>query len=265
MTTVKHAFVSPKADGGDNTLVQPTDWNADHDVVDYPQVFAYPEEGSLSGDSTHWADLTGWTDNSTNPFTVKEILGGSILHLQQIGPSKVSQLTRILSDPKSPGEAYDFRFMFVPAFVHGNSNNHSVLTIRLGRADYPVWIQSFQLAFNYDGVNSAAYQNWGYGNGGSFDGTFLPVARSGEPWTVRMYKGTDNVVRAMYQIGSPKPLALVPLLSGNNKNEQSYDLDSSGFGGTGAQVDRIDIILEHAAAAAAAHQTDIYFDYVQSV
>lgn len=31
--TVKHAFVSPKADGGDTTITRPSDWNADH-VID---------------------------------------------------------------------------------------------------------------------------------------------------------------------------------------------------------------------------------------
>jgi len=30
---IKHPFVSPKADGGDETLLQPSSWNADH-VVD---------------------------------------------------------------------------------------------------------------------------------------------------------------------------------------------------------------------------------------
>jgi microcystin-dependent protein len=33
MATVKHAFTSPKSDGGDNTLVQPSNWNADHTVT----------------------------------------------------------------------------------------------------------------------------------------------------------------------------------------------------------------------------------------
>jgi microcystin-dependent protein len=30
---VKHHFVSAKADGGDSTLVKPSDWNADHDIT----------------------------------------------------------------------------------------------------------------------------------------------------------------------------------------------------------------------------------------
>lgn len=40
--TVKHAFASAKADGGDATLVRPTDWNADHVIT----AFALP--GDLS-------------------------------------------------------------------------------------------------------------------------------------------------------------------------------------------------------------------------
>lgn len=30
--TIKHAFTNPKADGGDSTIVRPSDWNADHVV-----------------------------------------------------------------------------------------------------------------------------------------------------------------------------------------------------------------------------------------
>jgi hypothetical protein len=30
---IKHAFVSTKADGGDDTLVKPSDWNASHSIV----------------------------------------------------------------------------------------------------------------------------------------------------------------------------------------------------------------------------------------
>jgi hypothetical protein len=41
---LKHAFVSGKADGGDATLVQPSNWNADH-VVD---VFDLPNQGSTT-------------------------------------------------------------------------------------------------------------------------------------------------------------------------------------------------------------------------
>jgi microcystin-dependent protein len=32
-TTVKHSFVSPKADGGDSTLVKPSDWNDEHNLI----------------------------------------------------------------------------------------------------------------------------------------------------------------------------------------------------------------------------------------
>lgn len=32
---IKHAFTSGKADGGDATLVQPSNWNADHSIPDY--------------------------------------------------------------------------------------------------------------------------------------------------------------------------------------------------------------------------------------
>lgn len=53
MPNVKHAFTSAKADGGDTTLVQPSNWNAEHVVdqyIDYPSqatIPAAPAAGQL--------------------------------------------------------------------------------------------------------------------------------------------------------------------------------------------------------------------------
>jgi hypothetical protein len=33
VAVIRHVFFNPKADGADNTIVQPTDWNDDHNVV----------------------------------------------------------------------------------------------------------------------------------------------------------------------------------------------------------------------------------------
>lgn len=50
---IKHPFVSGKADGGDNTLVQPSNWNANHTIdseVTFPQVTspATPAAGNFN-------------------------------------------------------------------------------------------------------------------------------------------------------------------------------------------------------------------------
>jgi len=37
---VKHAFTDPKADGGDATVVRPSDWNADHVFTGVPRLVA---------------------------------------------------------------------------------------------------------------------------------------------------------------------------------------------------------------------------------
>lgn len=52
MPNIKHQFVSGKADGGDATLVQPSNWNAEHvieDYLDYPAgpIPAAPSAGKL--------------------------------------------------------------------------------------------------------------------------------------------------------------------------------------------------------------------------
>ncbi len=41
MPNIKHAFVNPKADGGDATIARPSDWNAEHvldQYLDYPAI-----------------------------------------------------------------------------------------------------------------------------------------------------------------------------------------------------------------------------------
>ena len=41
MPNIKHAFTSAKSDGPDNTLIQPSNWNAEHVIdqyVDFPDI-----------------------------------------------------------------------------------------------------------------------------------------------------------------------------------------------------------------------------------
>lgn len=45
MPNIKHQFVSAKSDGGDATLIQPSNWNAEHvieDYLDYPALASIP-------------------------------------------------------------------------------------------------------------------------------------------------------------------------------------------------------------------------------
>lgn len=65
MTTVTHSKVSGIADGGDTTLVRPSDWNADHVIVGGP-VAMTTVVAELSADFTTasdsaWHDITGLT------------------------------------------------------------------------------------------------------------------------------------------------------------------------------------------------------------
>ena len=51
---VKHNFVSPKADGGDTTLVRPSNWNADHEgSPDFLQLAQVATSINLTLDDTH--------------------------------------------------------------------------------------------------------------------------------------------------------------------------------------------------------------------
>lgn len=60
MVTITHEFVSAKSDGGDATLVQPTDWNADHII-----------------EGTDWTSYTpALTATTTNPTLGSSTLTG---------------------------------------------------------------------------------------------------------------------------------------------------------------------------------------------
>lgn len=51
---IKHSFVSPKSDGGDTTLVRPSNWNADHEgSPDFLQVAQVSTSTNLTLDDTH--------------------------------------------------------------------------------------------------------------------------------------------------------------------------------------------------------------------
>ena len=51
---IKHAFTSGKADGGDATLVQPSNWNADHTIQDYVDL---PDVVTPATPATGWLRL----------------------------------------------------------------------------------------------------------------------------------------------------------------------------------------------------------------
>jgi len=62
MPNVKHTFVSAKANGPDATLVQPSNWNAEHfieDFLDYPAIA--PPVAPPSGLRTFASSLGGKT------------------------------------------------------------------------------------------------------------------------------------------------------------------------------------------------------------
>lgn len=86
---IKHAFTSPKSDGGDATLVRPTDWNADHDVTAvWVAVYHNTTQGSVANSTTTPLDMNsersdtfGFHDNATNNnrLTVPTGYGGIYL------------------------------------------------------------------------------------------------------------------------------------------------------------------------------------------
>ena len=79
---ITHAFTSPKEDGGDMTVVLPSDWNADHigSVDSYLDVYSLPRDGTM-GDDFDGASLNGrWSRrNITSGMEMYQQFGGSYL------------------------------------------------------------------------------------------------------------------------------------------------------------------------------------------
>lgn len=74
MPNIKHAFTSGKADGGDATLVQPSNWNAEH-VVD--QYVDFPDQANIPA-----APASGWLRTFA-----RNRAGRALFHI--IGPAGV--------------------------------------------------------------------------------------------------------------------------------------------------------------------------------
>lgn len=75
--TIKHAFVSPKSDGGDATLVRPSDWNASHAWESWDVVM-----DGLSGKVHRWKfeEASGNFADSVGSLTL--VASGSITYQQ---------------------------------------------------------------------------------------------------------------------------------------------------------------------------------------
>ena len=70
---VKHKFTSLKADDADTTLVRPSDWNADHQLVASSTDNAIPRFDGTGGDALQDSGVTiDDSDNLTVPGTVTE-------------------------------------------------------------------------------------------------------------------------------------------------------------------------------------------------
>jgi len=111
MTTVRHAFESEKSDGGDDTLVRPSNWNADHVIegalaAGFIGAKARWESGTLSAlgsyvpvdlNGAEEFDTDGFHSSVTNPsrMTIPAGLGGKYLVLGSFYGANVQHYTSV--------------------------------------------------------------------------------------------------------------------------------------------------------------------------
>lgn len=111
--TVTHSFTSTKSDGGDTTVVRPSDWNADHVIANYS---VRCTEASQTIDSATWTEMLfstedwddgDWHSTSTNTgrFTPPTgITKVSISVVSRISGSTAGQYyVRVLKDGSQYG------------------------------------------------------------------------------------------------------------------------------------------------------------------
>lgn len=72
MATIKHKYISAKADGGDTSLVRPVNWNADHDISFNTVDLSLCTVGQFGGSF----DITGLSGlTASKPVLVQQAAG----------------------------------------------------------------------------------------------------------------------------------------------------------------------------------------------
>jgi len=152
---INHLFVSAKGDGADTTLVQPTDWNDNHVII---------EDGWISAGET-------WTYASATTFTVPTDLTTKYAKGTKI---KLTQTTA--------------KYFYVTASSYGAPNTTVTITggtdyslanaaITLPFYSYAVMAQGFPDLFNYTPVWTSSGVAPSIGNG-TLTGIFKMAART---------------------------------------------------------------------------------------
>jgi hypothetical protein len=211
---------------------------------------SYPYPGSLSGDSTHFAATTGWSDVGTDAFGALEILNSSVLHLKTIG-NKSSVLRHTLSTPFTG--VFDVRTLISLGGTLVSSNDDTLHTFALNRAD-GIGVARILLGSRVNG-SEIVYKMRIYWNNGSSAGVHLPWPHAGQGITLRITRDASNNLGWFVGLGE-RPLGLIPLVNDSSRVPLT--------GSSALQVDRIEyqIATVNQAGAGEAH---MFVDYFESV
>ena len=198
--SITHSFISGKSDGGDATLVRPSDWNADHvGGLDNPMT----DEGDLiiGGGGSTFADLlaglsgsgvgatvlstnagaggwqSGWTDGTPTTGTGGPTWGSGAWIRADFGSAKDIRRFRMTTDGwENNGPKTDL-------FLESSPNNSTWTTRWQMSVDGPTWT-------NPSGASGWAFNTAGSGPGGQ--GGYmetglieLPSVVSAQYWRVR--------------------------------------------------------------------------------
>lgn len=212
------------------------------------QAYAYPT--SLSGDSTHFAATTGYSDVGTDAFGTLEILNSSILHMQVVG-NKSSVLRHTLSSAL-PG-AFDVRTLMMMGGTYFSGNDQTTHTFAL-QTSGGLGVMRLQFRSRVTGSEGAFFMGVYYNNGSTAD-VMLPWIKAGDAVTVRLTRDASNNLGWFVGLGE-RPMAVVPLIDGSARAK---------IGGSSAlQVDRIEYQIA-TNNQAAGHVADMFVDYLQII
>lgn len=120
MVNVTHSFVSGKSDSSDATLIQPSNWNADHEVSDSSGILV-----TVDQDFTAQAPGGSLTSGITNTVTLtpvpKGINGTNLNHYLYISGGSGTAEVVLITGGTAVSEATSGTVTFVPANSHSGA------------------------------------------------------------------------------------------------------------------------------------------------
>lgn len=218
------------------------------DALRFGQAIPYPS--AFAGDSEDMSSLANWAD--VDAFTTKEIVGGHVLHLVTVGPSKDDRVRKTLGTTKAG--AFDFRFRFAASFHSWTADKDTWFEISLSTTGGTYIATALVRAL------AAGGHILEVGTTGATTPTTNArlISYPGQPQVLRIHRDAGNLLNFDWGLGVA-PIGLHPILDTSTDN-LPLDLSSAGT------VGRIDLALHTPSGPGASqHLCQAWVDSVESL